>query len=45
MRIIQALALVGFAAALAATLVGDRTLALWSLGVSVGACFVGMMRE
>ena len=44
MRIIQALALVGFAAALAATLAGDRNLALWALALTVGACLVGLIK-
>lgn len=44
MRIVHAFALLGFAAALAATLAGDRTLALWALGVTVGACLVGLIK-
>lgn len=43
MRIVHLFALIGFAAALAATLAGDRTLALWALGITVGACLLGLI--
>lgn len=43
MRTVQALAVIGFAAALAGALAGDRTLTLWALGITVGACLLGLI--
>lgn len=41
----RAFAFIGFAAALAAVFAGDRTIALWLLGGTLGACLIAMMEE
>lgn len=41
----RAFAVVGFAAALAAVFAGDRAIALWALGGTLGACLIAMMED